>query len=213
MFNNSNNNSFPINQTKSNISQVSNRSITNKTTHLMKKKPMNSSANLTKKVIVNNQSNIININHSNNTNVSVVKYNHTNNNSLNITKRVLTSNSSIIHSKNLSNNTILNNTINHTENYSMNISVKKSNRRENEKLFRKDEKSKLFLQHKKIKALSSIEDEIKKISSNSGFKNCLELDKFNFKSFIEVFAVIVMISIVILLFNYFTDYSVKSKFI
>jgi len=180
----------------------------------MKKKQTNSSLNVSKAVFPQNHSTIQKINKTVKTNVSSIMANSTVyiNHTRVKPKRILTSNSTLNHTQVIEVKPTSNKILNHSENYTMNITLKKNGRRENEKLFRKDEKSKLFLQHKNIKALSSIEDEIKKISSDSGFKNCLELDKFNFKSFIEVFAVIVMISIVVLLFNYFTDYSVKSIF-
>ena len=82
-----------------------------------------------------------------------------------------------------------------------------------EMLFDKYENSNLSIKHKRILSVTSIEDEIKKISSSSEFKNCLELNKFNFKSFLEVFAVIVMLSLIILLIQYLSDYTSKSKLI
>ena len=131
-------------------------------------------------------------------------------------------------------NNIINNTINHSINHKISNSIHHSinflnnetNRsinktistafkiekkaRENEKLFSKYENTNLSIQHRRILSVTSIEDEIKKISSSSEFKNCLELNKFNFKSFLEVFAVIVMHSLIILLFQYLSDYTKKS---
>ena len=105
---------------------------------------------------------------------------------------------------------IHNNTINDKK-LNTSKSPKKKKEDEKEKLFAREENSKLFIEHKKILSISSIEDEIKKISSSTDFRDCLELNHFNFKSFIEVFAVVVMISLIILLIQYLSDYTTKSK--
>ena len=136
---------------------------------------------------------------------------------MNTTNHTLYNNSKLIFKHSINNKINNKSTIVHKNNHTIMTKIlNKTNlkAKEKAKLISSDENTKLFIKHKKIASISSIskiEDEIKKISFNTEFKNCLEFKKFNFRSFIEIFAVIVIVSMIILLIQYLSDYNNKSS--
>ena len=98
------------------------------------------------------------------------------------------------------NNSSINSTL---KNYKLKISLENKTEktkeiRKNKQIFVKDEKTKLYLKHRNLGKIANLKEENRNISHHITFENCLELKKFNFKSFLEVFTLIVMISLFVL---------------